>query len=244
MSDMLVVLVRTMYLQFFLRIEAAFINPANWTWNDNTTGTAANPIVVETSGHDLRECWLVPRTVLTPVWTIIYDADFGSANGGKALGYFGPVADLELIKTLDSNPPFSPGDTVEYTITVTNSGPNQATNVRLSDSMINQQLDSIQATGCPSGSSCSCGTDSCTIDKLDIGASATFKISSTLGGEGIFSNVAEVVADQLDPDPATNSAQAGAVVAPAVPTLSDVAAMGLFCLLAIVAVRREKFLSS
>lgn len=78
------------------QLETAFINPANWTWHDNTTGPAAAPIVTETTAHDLRECWLVPRTIPTRVWTIIYDADFVS-NGGKALGYF---VSVEKIPTL------------------------------------------------------------------------------------------------------------------------------------------------
>jgi len=68
-------------------LEAAFINPANWTWHDGTTGPAANPILSETSEHDLRECWVVPNTDPDADWVIIYDADFGSADGGKALGY-------------------------------------------------------------------------------------------------------------------------------------------------------------
>ena len=68
-------------------LEAAFINPANWTWHDGTVGAASNPILSETSEHDLRECWVVPNTDPDADWVIIYDADFGSADGGKALGY-------------------------------------------------------------------------------------------------------------------------------------------------------------
>ena len=68
-------------------LEAAFINPANWTWHDGSTGPAANPILSETSEHDLRECWVVPNSNPDADWVIIYDADFGSSDGGKALGY-------------------------------------------------------------------------------------------------------------------------------------------------------------
>ena len=68
-------------------LEAAFINPTNWTWHDGTTGPAANPILSETGEHDLRECWVVPNTNPDADWVIIYDADFGSSDGGKALGY-------------------------------------------------------------------------------------------------------------------------------------------------------------
>ena len=68
-------------------LEAAFIDPANWTWHDGTTGPAANPILSETSEHDLRECWVVPNSDPDADWVIIYDADYGSTDGGKALGY-------------------------------------------------------------------------------------------------------------------------------------------------------------
>jgi len=68
-------------------LEAAFINPANWTWHDGTTGPAANPILSETAEHDLRECWVVPNTDPDADWVIVYDADFGAADGDKALGY-------------------------------------------------------------------------------------------------------------------------------------------------------------
>ena len=68
-------------------LEAAFINPANWTWHDGTTGPASNPILSATAEHDLRECWVVPNTDPDADWVIVYDADFGSGDGGKALGY-------------------------------------------------------------------------------------------------------------------------------------------------------------
>lgn len=42
------------------QLEAAFINPANWTWHDGTTGLPSMPILVATSERDLREAWVVP----------------------------------------------------------------------------------------------------------------------------------------------------------------------------------------
>lgn len=69
-------------------LEAAFINPANWTWHDDTTGLPTTPILEATAEHDLREAWVVP-----PVdpdhneWVIVYTADYGAGDGGKALGY-------------------------------------------------------------------------------------------------------------------------------------------------------------
>lgn len=68
-------------------LEAAFIDPANWTWHDDSTGPAANPVLSATAEHDLRECWLVPRSTPFAPWILVYDADFGAADGGRALGY-------------------------------------------------------------------------------------------------------------------------------------------------------------
>ena len=68
-------------------LEAAFIDPANWTWHDGSTGPAATPILIATGEHDLRECWVVPSSDPDAAWTIVYDADFGAADGDKALGY-------------------------------------------------------------------------------------------------------------------------------------------------------------
>ncbi len=68
-------------------LEAAFINPANWTWHDGNAGVPVAPLLTENAEHDIRECWLVPSTTGATVWDIIYDADFGAGDGGKALGY-------------------------------------------------------------------------------------------------------------------------------------------------------------
>jgi hypothetical protein len=86
-------------------LEAAFINPANWTWHNDTTGAAASPVLVATAEHDLRECWLVPRPSPYEGWYLIYDGDFGAADGGRALGYAtteAPPAPLEAIPTMSS----------------------------------------------------------------------------------------------------------------------------------------------
>jgi len=75
-------------------LETAFIDPTNWTWNDDTTGLPTTPILAQTAEHDLREGWLVPNSGGGTNWTIMYDADFGAGDGGKALGYTGMSAPL------------------------------------------------------------------------------------------------------------------------------------------------------
>ena len=66
--------------------ETAFLDPTNWTWHDDTTGPAAAAVLSATAEHDLRECWLVPRSSPSEGWVLMYDADFGT-DGGLALGY-------------------------------------------------------------------------------------------------------------------------------------------------------------
>ncbi len=100
-------------------LEAAFINPANWTWYDGTTGPAANPILSATSEHDLRECWVVPNSDPDADWVIVYDADFGSADGGKALGYATlspPTPPPDTVCVDDDFTGSSPGDSLDGSV--------------------------------------------------------------------------------------------------------------------------------
>jgi hypothetical protein len=76
-------------------LEAAFLDPANWTWHDDTTGPAAAPVLTATAEHDLRECWLVPRASPAEGWVLMYDANFG-VDGGLALGYATTAGELLL----------------------------------------------------------------------------------------------------------------------------------------------------
>jgi hypothetical protein len=68
-------------------LEAAFINPANWTWHNGSKGKASSPILSKTSEHNYKECWVVPPSGPNADWTIMYIGDFGSSDGSNALGY-------------------------------------------------------------------------------------------------------------------------------------------------------------
>ena len=90
--------------------EAAFINPANWTWHDDSTGLMSTPLLTATAEHDWREAWLVPNSNPNDSWEVIYNADFGQADGGHSLGHF-------LINPL--SPPPTPTFTPTLTFTPT-----------------------------------------------------------------------------------------------------------------------------
>jgi hypothetical protein len=100
-------------------LEAAFINPANWTWHNDTTGPATTPVLAATAEHDLRECWLVPRPSPYDGWFLIYDGDFGAADGGRALGYATTEASAAPLEAI---PTTSPAGAIVLTILIAGAG--------------------------------------------------------------------------------------------------------------------------
>ena len=231
------------------QLEAAFINPDNWTWRDGTTGapTGSAAIATATSGHDLKEGWLLPRSRVTPDWTIIYDANFPAAGtGGKNLGYYGPATnDLAVTKEFITGPPYVAGDTVEYRIRVTNLGNKESTNIILTDFFTNQGDFVIEVDENPTGAgiACNClGTSpcSCSIDRLGRDEYVVFKARGKIAAVGNFTNLVEVTADQFDCNLPNNRSMVNArAESPSVPTLGEAAAFGLLLLLTVVALYRR-----
>ena len=121
--------------------------------------------------------------------------------------------DLSLIKTVDDATP-SVGQTIAYTVTLTNGGPDTATGIAVTD-VVPGQLGTVVVT--PSAGTWTAPTWS--VPSLASGASATLQISGTVDGTGDLTNTAEVTAaDQTDPDSTpdnddpTEDDQASAVV--------------------------------
>jgi uncharacterized repeat protein (TIGR01451 family) len=86
------------------------------------------------------------------------------------------------------------GATSTYTLTVTNSGPLAATNVRLADALPTLASYVSSSTGC----SLSGAEVNCTIASLAAGASITITITVKWTGSGPVYDTASVVADQID----------------------------------------------
>ena len=120
-----------------------------------------------------------------------------SGNGGSA----GSSADVAVVKDLDSSAPFNPGQTVQYTITVSNNGPDTATNIQVVDTPTNLTINTV--------SSANCGAFPCTIPSLINGASEVITVTATINSSGAFDNVVTVTADQFDPDTDNNTDDSG-----------------------------------
>ncbi len=137
-----------------------------------------------------------------------------SNNTSSASLTVNPQADVSLAKTV-SNPNPGTDDVVVYTLTASNAGPNDATGVKITDSLP-AGLDFLDASpGCDNDS----GTVTCNIATIASGGSAsvTIKAQTTAAVAGTsVTNGATVSANEQDPNPSNNQAMATINVKPLV----------------------------
>jgi uncharacterized repeat protein (TIGR01451 family) len=132
--------------------------------------------------------------------------------GGAGVSLTQRPTDLAITKQ-DTPDPVGVGQELTYAITVTNNGPNDATNVTVSDDLP-LGLTFVRAN--TEQGSCT-GTDPvvCNVGNLAPGQSRVVAIVVTASGAGTVTNVARVGADQPDPNDADNEARADTAVNPA-----------------------------
>jgi uncharacterized repeat protein (TIGR01451 family) len=113
-----------------------------------------------------------------------------------------PGADLSLVK-MASNEPVSPGETLEYTLLVENTGPDPATNTTLVD-MLPAGMTFVSASAvCTHAGS----VVTCDLGTLAVGEVSEVRIVvAAPDEEGIITNTATVSADELDINLEDNSA--------------------------------------
>jgi uncharacterized repeat protein (TIGR01451 family) len=118
-------------------------------------------------------------------------------------------ADLSVTKVIDNDNPI-PGEQVVYTITVTNNGPDAATNVEVSD-RLPTGFDFAAFT--TSTGSYDQTTGIWSVGTLVNSSSAVLTLRATVQATGSHLNVANIsAADQFDPDLSNNSVSQGAIV--------------------------------
>jgi len=131
--------------------------------------------------------------VATPV-QVDPDPDSNQARAGIA---YQPQADLELSKTVDPARAH-PGDTVTFTLTLTNRGPNEATHVEVTDRLPSGYLYESSA---PSQGTYDADKGVWAVGTLAPNATATLLITATVQSGGVYTNTAEVTAlEPVDPD--------------------------------------------
>jgi LPXTG-site transpeptidase (sortase) family protein len=111
-------------------------------------------------------------------------------------------ADLSLTKIVDDSTP-QVGQDVTFTITITNDGPDQATNVVVSDQL---PVGYTYVSSNPSQGSYDDTTGLWSVGTLDLDGTATLDLTGTVNLGGPYLNTAEVVAtDQFDTDSTPNN---------------------------------------
>ncbi len=122
-------------------------------------------------------------------------------------------ADMAIVKTATPNP-VSQGETLTYTLVVTNNGPASATNVTVADTLPTTVTYFSVTTNTGTCSEAG-GTVTCLLGTMANAGTATIAILTVAGTPGVVSNTATVTADQTDPNPANNSStQTETITAP------------------------------
>jgi uncharacterized repeat protein (TIGR01451 family) len=119
------------------------------------------------------------------------------------------LADLRIVKR--ASPRFlAVGEQVTWAVTVTNAGPDTATNVVVNDSLPDDMSFVEGSLDVPAGVDCVGAR--CTLASLAVGATVTGRFVTTATAVGNKTNTVTVDADQDDPSPADNAASAQVVV--------------------------------
>ncbi len=137
------------------------------------------------------------------------------------VGYVRPNADLSITATDDVGAgTVIAGDTITYTIEVTNNGPQDAVDVVVTDTLPGG-VTLVSTDGCAEDPN---GVPTCTLGDIASGASASYTIAVTVNTGvpvGAITNTATVTSATGDSDPANNTANAITNIVKRPPTITS-----------------------
>jgi uncharacterized repeat protein (TIGR01451 family) len=113
-------------------------------------------------------------------------------------------ADMAIVKTATPSPTVAEGDTLTYTLAVTNNGPASATNVIVTDALPSA-VTYLSATTTAGTCSEANGTVTCLLGTMPNAGTATVTILTLAGMPSLILNTATVSADQTDPNLLNNT---------------------------------------
>ncbi|MFC1848481.1 PKD domain-containing protein, partial [Chloroflexota bacterium] len=192
-------------------------SPDQGTYSDSTgawdVGSLANGISIDLDITATVDASTATQTITnTASVSSVDQADSVPANNSDSAALTVQAADLAVTKTVDDSHP-NEGDTVTYTITLTNNGPDTATNIVISDLL---PAGVTYSSHTPSQGTYDSGSGAWPVGSLANGASATLYISASVDtgtAAQTITNTASVSSvDQADPTPANNSDSAALTV--------------------------------
>ena len=131
------------------------------------------------------------------------EPDPDSSNNTVAQTTFVSGADLSIAKTDDPDPVLV-GDTLTYTLTVTNNGPAVSTGVTTTD-VLPSSVAFVSVTSTAGTCTESGGVVTCSLGGLAVGQTVTSTIVVIPTAAGAITNAASVSGNEPDPDSSNNS---------------------------------------
>ena len=181
-------------------LTAGTVTPSQGTWTDPTwtVGTIDSGSIATLTIEATVDAGTSGSTIANTVTNVVLDQTDSnvSTDDPSESVTVGNTTDLVIGKTVDNAAP-DEGDTVTFTVTVTNSGPARATNVSIDDA-----LPAGLTIGTVTPSQGSWAEPTWTVGTIDSGSSATLTIQATVdagtAGSTITNTVTNVTLDQVD----------------------------------------------
>jgi uncharacterized repeat protein (TIGR01451 family) len=142
--------------------------------------------------------------IVSTVFSSAFDPRPGN-NSASAGAHVVPESDMVIVKGVSPAEAVS-GDTITYTLTITNDGPSPAMGVEVIDTLP-EEVEKVSAE-VSSGAGClGASTIICRLGDLDVGETATVTIVVTIDIDfaGQLENTAVVSSEELDPDESNNT---------------------------------------
>ena len=162
-----------------------------------TSGTVVHLTATPANGHTFSS-WSGDASGSANPVAVTMDADKSVTATFEVVP---PTADVWISKALATAGPFLQGQSVAYTLTVGNSGPDEATTVQVTDTPTNLTITNVTGGGCTALP--------CTMASLAAGADVTITVTATIDAKAPFDNVATAESSVVDPDSANNTDATG-----------------------------------
>ena len=176
-----------------------------------TCAPASFPCTIPTMASGGSEVLTVEATITAPgafdnaVTVMPQENDTDLSNNTDNTGNGGGTAnvDVSVDKVLATSGPYNVGDTVTYTITIANAGPDIATDIVVTDTLTNLTFVSL------SGGACAPASFPCTIPTMVSGGSEVLTVEATITAAGAFDNAVTVMSQENDTDLSNNTDNTG-----------------------------------